>query len=81
LWLLVHHHEEKLSEDDIAYCEALISCKATIATAVSLGQRFLKLTRERVLASLGRWLADSEASEIKGQRNLAQSPRCDLGAA
>jgi transposase len=76
MWLLVRP-ESELTEEDVVYRQRLCASEPLLATAATLGQRFLTLIRERQVEHLDTWLTDAEESTIKELRRFAQSLRRD----
>lgn len=79
MWMLIRELTA-LKPAEQAYHERLLEHSPTIATGQKLGQRFLRLLRERDSAGFDAWLAEAETSGITELKQFAKGIRQDEAA-
>ena len=78
-WLLVKQEDELIEEDRQAL-ERMKQADEKVSEAYSLGQRFMKMVRERQPESLMTWLEDATKSGIDALKQFAKGIKQDLEA-
>jgi transposase len=78
VWLLLNERD-KLSDDD-QHLLAVLLQEPKVVAAYKLGQRFLRLVRQRQLSELDVWVADCQASGLADLSNFAAGLQQDEAA-